>query len=147
MWLFNSLFIKALFSSFKRVMLTMHISYLWWTHISLCSLIYFGICSFVIWFSRVPGHVFLGKFIHVVLLFFRVDGTVQINLLMNSHKYMGLDATNVVLLIFKPACSAMEASWKIKISLETSSDIMFSKRRITKAQIGPRGSAPLLFAP
>ena len=60
---------------------------------------------------------------------------------------MGLDATNVVLLRFKPACSATETSWKIKFSLEASSDMMLSKRRITKAQIGPRGSAPLLFAP
>ena len=152
MWLFNSLFVKALFSGFKRVMLTMHISYLWWTHISPCSWIYFGICSFVIWFSRVSGQVFLGKFIHVALSFSRVDVSVQINLFMNSRiyynrKYMGLDATNVVLLRFKPACSAMEASWKIKISLETSSDMMFSKRWKTKAQICPRGSAPLLFAP
>ena len=41
---------------------------------------------------------------------------------------MGLDATNVALLRFKPACSAMDTSWKIKISLEASSDMMLSKR-------------------
>ena len=48
---------------------------------------------------------------------------------------------------FKPACSAKETSWKIKMSLEASSDVMLSKRQITKAQIGQRGSAPLLFEP
>ena len=48
---------------------------------------------------------------------------------------------------FKPACLATETRWKIKISLEASSDMMLSNRRTTKAQIGPRGSAPLLFAP
>ena len=58
---------------------------------------------------------------------------------------MGLDATNDVLLRFKPACSATVTSWKIKVSLEANSDMMLSKRRITKAQIGPRRSAPLLF--
>ena len=46
---------------------------------------------------------------------------------------MGLDATNEVLLRFKPACSATETSWKIKILLEASSDMMLSKRRILKA--------------
>ena len=65
----------------------------------------------------------------------------------NSRKYMGLDATNEVLLRLKPACSATVTSWKIKISIEANSDMMLSKRRITKAQIGPRRSAPLLFAP
>ena len=65
----------------------------------------------------------------------------------NKRKYMGLDATNEVLLRFKPACSATVTSWKIKISLEANSDMMLSKRRITKAQIGPRRSAPLLLAP
>ena len=54
---------------------------------------------------------------------------------------MGLDATNKVLLRFKSACSATVTSWKIKILLEANSDMMLSKRRITKAQIGPRGSA------
>ena len=57
---------------------------------------------------------------------------------------MGLDAINKVLLRFKSACSA---TVKIKISLEASSDMMLSKRRITKAQIGPRRSVPLLFPP
>ena len=65
----------------------------------------------------------------------------------NNRKYMGLDATNKVLLRFNLACSATVTSWKIKISLEANSDMMLSKRRITKAQIGPRRSAPLLFAP
>ena len=65
----------------------------------------------------------------------------------NNRKYMGLDATNEVLLRFKPACSATVTSWKIKISLEANSDMMLSKRRITKAQIDLRRSAPLLFAP
>ena len=51
---------------------------------------------------------------------------------------MGLDATNKVLLRFKSACSATVTSWKIKISLEANSDMMLSKRRITKVQIGPR---------
>ena len=60
---------------------------------------------------------------------------------------MGLDATNAVFGVSEPACSATETSWKIKISLEASSDMMFSNRRISKAQIGPRGSAPLLFTP
>ena len=60
---------------------------------------------------------------------------------------MGLDATNEVLLRFKPACSATVTSWKIKISPEANSDMMLSKRRITKAQICPRRSVPLLFAP
>ena len=53
---------------------------------------------------------------------------------------MGLDATNEVLLRFKPACSATVTSWKIKISLEANSNMMLSKRQITKAQIGPRRS-------
>ena len=39
----------------------------------------------------------------------------------------------------------METSWKIKISFEASSDMMLSNRRITKAQIGLRGSVPMLF--
>ena len=60
---------------------------------------------------------------------------------------MGLDATNKVLLRFKSACSAKVTSWKIKFLLEANSDMMLSKRRITKAQNGPRRSAPLLFAP
>ena len=41
--------------------------------------------------------------------------------------------------------TAMETSWKIKISFEASSDMMLSNRRITKAQIGLRGSVPMLF--
>ena len=65
----------------------------------------------------------------------------------NNRKYMGLEVTNKVLLRFKSACSATVTSWKIKISLEANSDMMLSKRRITKAQISPRRSAPLLFAP
>ena len=60
---------------------------------------------------------------------------------------MSLDATNKVLLRFKSACSATVTSWKIKISLEANSDMMLSKRRIKKEQIGPRRPAPLLFAP
>ena len=59
----------------------------------------------------------------------------------------GLDAINKVLLRFKSACSATVTSWKTKISLEANSDMILSKRRITKAQIGPRRSAPLLVAP
>ena len=38
---------------------------------------------------------------------------------------------------FKPAFSATETSWKIIISLEASSDMMLSNRRITKLQIAP----------
>ena len=38
---------------------------------------------------------------------------------------------------FKPAFSATETSWKIIISLEASSDMMLSNRRITKVQIAP----------
>ena len=41
--------------------------------------------------------------------------------------------------------TAMETSWKIKISFEASSDMMLSNRRITKAQIGLCGSVPMLF--
>ena len=41
--------------------------------------------------------------------------------------------------------TAMETSWKIKISFEASSDMMLSNRRITKAQICLRGSVPMLF--
>ena len=41
--------------------------------------------------------------------------------------------------------TAMETGWKIKISFEASSDMMLSNRRITKAQIGLRGSVPMLF--
>ena len=41
--------------------------------------------------------------------------------------------------------TAMETSWNIKISFEASSDMMLSNRRITKAQIGLRGSVPMLF--
>ena len=51
---------------------------------------------------------------------------------------MGLDVTNSVLLRFKSACSATVTSWKIRISLEPKQDMMLSKRRITKAQIGPK---------
>ena len=40
----------------------------------------------------------------------------------NNRKYMGLDATNEVLLRFKPACSATVTSWKIKNSLEANYD-------------------------
>ena len=80
------------------------------------------------------------------LLFSRVDGSVHELVVYTNKKYMGLDATNKVLLRFKSACSATVTSWKIKISLEANSDMMLSKRRITRAQIGPRRSAPLLFA-
>ena len=42
---------------------------------------------------------------------------------------------------FKPACSAIETSWKIEISLVASKDMILYKKRITKALIRLRESA------
>ena len=56
---------------------------------------------------------------------------------------MGLDATNKVLLRFKSACSNTVTSWKIKISLEANSDMILSKRRITKKTKGADRPAPV----
>ena len=69
--------------------------------------------------------------------------------------YMGLVATKPVFGVsdkvrFKAACSATETSWKNKISLVASLDMILSKMGMTKALISLRGcvgwSAPVLFA-
>ena len=124
-------------------MLIMRISYLWWTHISpvLKYILASAVSSYD--FPGCPDKYFQES-LYIMLCYFPEWMGVFMNS-RNNRKYTGLDATNKVLL--KSACSATVTSWKIKISLEANSDMMLSKRRITKAQIGPRRSAPLLFAP
>ena len=73
---------------------------------------------------------------------------------MKSRYVLGCDARKPVFRVpdkvnFKPACSATETSYKIKILLVASLNMILSNKRITKALIRLRGcagwSAPLLF--